>query len=78
MGIGSLAGGGAGLQFVNGSPTYPSIHVQIGVWFMTLQTAFNPQDPGHGSVHLFRMQALLLAHSGFIVHSWRQLGGDPK
>ena len=32
-----------------GSPTYPGIHIQFGIWFMTLHWAFVPQSPGHGS-----------------------------
>lgn len=50
---------------------------QVGVWFITEQTAFIPQDPGHGSMHLFLMHALLLAHSELITHSGLQFGGEP-
>lgn len=31
-----------------------------------------PQEPGHGSMHLLRRQALLDGHSSFNVHSGRQ------
>lgn len=36
-----------------------------------------PQDPGHGSLHFSLMQARLLGHSGLMVHSGLQLGGEP-
>lgn len=36
-----------------------------------------PQTPGQGSTHRCRMQALSLGHSGLIVHSGRQFGGEP-
>lgn len=44
---------------------------------MTMQCALRPQDPGQGSMHFSRMHALLLIHSGFMVHSGLQLGGAP-
>lgn len=36
-----------------------------------------PQTPGHGSTQRCLMQALSLGHSGLIVHSGRQFGGEP-
>lgn len=72
-----LRGGGFGKQLVNGSPVYPSGHVQTGVWFITLHCAPAPHDPGHGSLHFSLIQAKLLAHSALIRHSGRQFGGDP-
>lgn len=72
-----LRGGGCGRQLVNGSPIYPSMHWQFGIWLSTEHTAKLPQDPGQGSTHFSRIQALSLAHSEFIVHSGRQLGGRP-
>lgn len=42
-----------------------------------MQLAFRPHEPGHGSRHFWVMQALLLGHSGLIVHSGRQFGGLP-
>lgn len=54
-----------------------SEQVHTGVWFMTIQLAFMPQDPGHGSRHFSLIQALLLGHSELIEHSGRQLGGAP-
>lgn len=44
---------------------------------MVLHMASIPQDPGHGSVHFSRIQAKLLEHSAFIVHSGLQCGGLP-
>lgn len=76
---GSLTGvscGRGGIwQLLNGSPTYPSKHVHIGLCALTMQRAFNPQEPGQGSTHLFRIQAWLPAHSWFMEHSGLQLGG---
>lgn len=43
-----------------------------------MQTAPVPQEPGQGSTHFSRMQALLLGHSELITHSGRQFGGDPR
>lgn len=73
-----IRGGGFRWQLVNASPIYPSLHVQTGVWLITLHLASNPQAPGHGSLHLSLIHALLLGQSEFIVHSGRQFGGDPK
>lgn len=56
---------------------YPSGHVQIGVWLITIHDALIPQDPGQGSMHFSRIQALLLIHSEFILHSGLQFGGLP-
>lgn len=44
---------------------------------MTLHIAASPQDPGQGSTHFSRTQALLLMHSELIVHSVLQFGGAP-
>lgn len=44
---------------------------------MTEHVAYKPQDPGQGSLHFSRMQALLLVHSELIVHSGLQFGGAP-
>lgn len=56
---------------------YPSKHVHIGVWLITLHCAPTPHDPGQGSLHFCRIHAKLLEHSGLIVHSGRQFGGLP-
>lgn len=61
----------------NGSPTYPGRQVHKALWFTTLHTALEPQLPGQGSLHFWLMQARVFGHSGFIVHSGRQLGGIP-
>lgn len=44
---------------------------------MTLHLAETPQDPGQGSMHFSRIQALLLMHSELTEHSGRQFGGVP-
>ena len=65
------------MQPTNGSPVKPELQLHTGVWFTTLQRAFVPHDPGHGSLHFWFTHAKLLEHSGLIVHSGRQFGGDP-
>lgn len=72
---GMSCGRGVNWQLLNGSPLKPSKHIQIGVCAFTIQWAFRPQDPGHGSWHFWRMQAWLLAHSWFMEHSGLQFGG---
>ena len=44
---------------------------------MTVQIALYPHEPGHGSLHLLFMQAVLLGHSELMEHSGRQFGGEP-
>jgi vacuolar-type H+-ATPase subunit B/Vma2 len=68
---------GTGEQNVNGSPVNPSLQLQIGTWFNTWQFAFDPQDPGQGSLHFRLIQASWLPHSELITHSGRQFGGAP-
>jgi hypothetical protein len=79
--LGTSAGGGSeigvGLQAINGSPVYPSLHLHTGLWEITLQKALIPQEPGQGSIHLSLTQAKLPKHSAFIVHSGLQQGGRP-
>lgn len=36
-----------------------------------------PHEPGHGSLHFWLMQAILLEQSEFITHSGLQFGGFP-
>lgn len=60
---------GWGWQEVNASPTYPGIQLQFGAWFITVQEAYRPQMPGHGSTHLLRMQALSDGQSELNTHS---------
>ena len=44
---------------------------------MTWHSAFDAQEPGHGFLHFWLMQARWLAHSLLLMHSGRQLGGEP-
>ena len=57
LGESFLRGGGMGRQLVKGSPVYPSSHVQMGVWLITLHLALMPHDPGQGSRHFSFMHA---------------------
>lgn len=65
------------MHWLNGSPVYPDLQVQVGMWFCTLQSVFEPQDPIHGSLHLSDIQDNVEGQSEFTAHSGRQLGGDP-
>lgn len=47
------------------------------MWFKTWQSALEPHEPGHGSLHFSLIHATLLGQSEFIVHSGRQFGGEP-
>lgn len=62
---------------VNGSPMKPIAHTHIGVWLITRHSAFDPHNPGHGSLHFWFMHARLLGHSVLETHSGLQFGGDP-
>lgn len=53
-------------------PTNSGKHEQIGMWFVTIHCAFNPQVPTQGSKHLLRMQALSRGQSLFSTHSGLQ------
>lgn len=54
-------------------------HVQAGRWLITWHSAFCPHVPGHGSWHLFLVQALFEEQSEFRIHSGRQPSyGFPK
>lgn len=72
-----LLAGKAGWQPTKGSPTYPCWQEHTALWLTTLQTAKSPQDPGHGSTHLWLWQANALEHSAWFVHSGRQFGARP-
>lgn len=76
--VNKLPLGGMRLHCVNALPVKPSAQEQIDTCFMTWQLAFNPQEPGHGSLHFWLMQARLLAQSSLIVHSGLQFGGLPS
>ena len=55
------------------------MQVQIGMWFLTWHSALMPQVPGHGSIHLFLLQALLEGQSEWTTHSGRHaMYGSPK
>lgn len=57
---------------LNASPVEPSGHEQIGIWFETVQIAFNPHVPGQGSWHLLWIQALFIGQSELTRHSGLQ------
>ena len=65
------------LHAVNGSPILSSIQVQVGTWFITLQTALIPHVPGYGSMHLFLWHVLFDGQSEWTIskriHSNRQI-----
>lgn len=65
------------LQLSNGFPVYPSGQLHTGMWFVVIHLAPKPQEPGQGSLHFSLIHAILLGHSGFMVHSGLQLGGCP-
>ena len=65
------------MQELNGSPSYPLRHEQIGLWLVTRHSAFTPHKPGHGSRHFCSIHAVVSEHSELTKHSGRQLGGDP-
>lgn len=48
----------------------------MGVWLTTRQSAFSPQEPGHGSLHFWFIQAWWAKHSLLLTHSGRQFGGE--
>lgn len=66
-----------GWQSVNGSPVYPLMQLQNGLWLTTLHLALRPQVPGHGSRHFWFKQARCGAHSELDVHSGLHVGGLP-
>lgn len=66
-------------HLTNGSPWYPSLHVQIGAWDITRQFEFTPQtlESVHGSTQWLFRHALDRSHSELLTHSGRQEGGEP-
>lgn len=44
---------------------------------MTWHLAFNPQDPGQGSIHFWLTHAFVRLHSELITHSGLHVGGLP-
>lgn len=65
----SLRSGGNLLQYLNGSPVYPRMHVHEGKWFITWHKALSLHVPGQGSWHLLLMQALFEGQSDDKTHS---------
>lgn len=62
---------------MNGSPVNFGRQVQIGLWLITLQSAFCPQISKHGLVHFWFVQAKWFWHSELIIHSGLHPGGLP-
>lgn len=50
----------------------PGKQLQTGVCLFTVHSAFIPQVPRQGFVHLLLTQALFRGQSVFIIHSGRQ------
>ena len=66
-------------QEVKGSPSYPSLQVQVAIWLMTRHWALTPHSPGHGSTQCNLWHALLEGQSALIVHSGLHATyGSPK
>ena len=61
----------------NGSPEYPLLQTQMGIWFWTLQKALTPQRPKQGSTHFWDWHALSVGQSWLKAHSGLQFGGAP-
>lgn len=62
-----------GKHWINAFPLMPAGQLHVGMWLYTLHVACWPQTPGHGSLHLFLIQASCKGHSLFIVHSGRHI-----
>lgn len=60
---------GTGLHDRNGSPVYSGGQEQIGMWLTVVQIASEPHVPGHGSMHLYPIQANGKVQSEFDSHS---------
>lgn len=50
----------------------------MGLWLMTLQTAWVPQGSGQGSMHLCFTHTRSEAHSALATHSGLHPGGEPR
>lgn len=59
-------------QALNGSPTVPGAHSQVGTLLITMQFAPRPQTPGHGSRQNWLIQLRWLGHSFELKHSGLQ------
>lgn len=70
---------GIGEQYLNGSPVNDGKQLHVGICEITWHKALAPHVPGHGSIHLLFIQALLVIQSVFTIHSGRQPSyGLPK
>lgn len=58
--------------------TNEQLSLKSNYLLITSHLARTPQEPGHGSRHWLLMHALVGLHSGLMVHSGLQFGGEPK
>lgn len=65
------------MHWTNGSPVKSFAQMHDGTWFTTWHSAFEPQEPAQGSLHLRLMHAKWLLHSLLLIHSGLQFGGVP-
>lgn len=65
------------MQALNGSPVKPWRQLHIGLWFTTVHSAFKPQEPKQGFVHLWFTHAAAEGQSEDTTHSGRHNGGLP-
>lgn len=66
-----------GEHWEKGSPVNPTGQVQIGLWFLVVHNALNPQVFGHGSAHFLFKQAKWGGHSALTTQVGLQFGGIP-
>jgi len=59
-------------------PAYPVGQEQDTACPITRHSALVPHDSGHGLLHLLLIHACVDWQSGLMIHSGRQLGGEPK
>lgn len=65
------------MHWTNGSPVKSFEQMHDGTWFTTWHSAFEPQEPEQGSLHLRSIHAKWLPHSLLLIHSGLQFGGAP-
>ena len=53
------------------------MHLQIGIWFLTMHMALMPHNPGQGSWHFLLLHAMSVGQLALITHSGLQFGGEP-
>lgn len=51
--------------------------VHMGLWLITLHSAFGPHGPGQGDTHFWFLHDLSAGHSELTTHSGLQFGGEP-